>query len=48
MGLEPDVEVEGEVTKEKEKDEQLKRAVEELKGIISGKTVPLRKFPEAS
>ena len=48
VGLEPDVEVEGEVTKEKEKDEQLKRAVEELKGIISGKTVPLRKFPEAS
>lgn len=48
VGLEPDVEVDGEVTKEKEKDVQLKRALEELKGIISGKTVPLRKLPEAS
>ncbi|NLK20455.1 MAG: PDZ domain-containing protein [Synergistaceae bacterium] len=48
VGLEPDVEVEGEVTKDKEKDEQLKRALEELQNIISGKTVPLQKLPEAS
>ena len=48
VGLEPDVEVEGEVTKEKEKDEQLKRALQELKDIISGKTAPMQKLPEAS
>lgn len=48
VGLEPDVEVDGEVTKEKGKDVQLKRALEVLKDIISGKTVPLRKLPEAS
>lgn len=48
VGLEPDVEVDGEVTKEKGKDVQLKRAMEVLKDIISGKTVPLRKLPEAS
>ena len=48
VGLEPDIEVEGEVTKEKEKDEQLKRALEELRNIISGKSAPAAKLPEAS
>ena len=48
VGLEPDIEVEGEVTKEKEKDEQLKRALEELRNIISGKSAPAEKLPKAS
>ncbi len=40
VGLEPDVIVEGEVTKETEKDTQLKKAKEELKAAMSGKTRP--------
>lgn len=48
VGLEPDVEVGGEVTREHDKDEQLKRAKEELKKILSGKVSPRRKTPEAS
>ncbi|MFA7621277.1 MAG: S41 family peptidase [Aminobacteriaceae bacterium] len=42
-GLEPDIEVEGEVTKETEKDEQLKRAKAELRDLISGKRSTLPK-----
>ena len=48
VGLEPDVEVEGEVIKEKEKDAQLQRAKEELKKILSGKGMPEKKLPKAS
>ena len=48
VGLEPDVEVEGEVIKEKEKDAQLQRAKEELKKILSGKGKPEKKLPKAS
>jgi len=48
VGLEPDVEVDGEVTREKDKDEQLKRAMEELRNIISGKTSLSVKLPKAS
>ena len=41
-GLSPDVEVDGEMTKEADKDDQLKRAKSELRALISGKraTVP--------
>ncbi|NLM72001.1 MAG: S41 family peptidase [Synergistaceae bacterium] len=38
-GLEPDIEVEGEVAKDVEDDEQLKRAKSELRDLISGKAV---------
>jgi carboxyl-terminal processing protease len=48
VGLEPDIEAEGEVTRETEKDEQLTRARQELKNILSGKGTPVRKMPEAS
>ncbi len=48
VGLEPDIQVDGEVTKEKEKDAQLQRAKEELIKIISGKGMPEKKLPEAS
>ena len=48
VGLDPDVEVEGEVTKEKEKDRQLGKALDELKNIISGKSSPEKKLPKAS
>lgn len=48
VGLEPDVQVDGEVTKEKEKDAQLQRAKEELKKILSGKGMPEKKLPKAS
>ena len=46
VGLEPDVQADGEVTKEKEKDTQLQRAKEELKKILSGKGMPEKKLPE--
>ncbi len=48
VGLEPDVSVDGEVVKEKEKDAQLQRAKEELKNILSGKGMPEKKLPKAS
>lgn len=42
VGLTPDVEVDGEVTKETAKDAQLQRAKEELKALMSGKRIPGR------
>lgn len=48
VGLEPDVQVDGEVSKEKEKDAQLQRAKEELLKILSGKGMPEKKLPKAS
>ena len=48
VGLEPDVSVDGEVVKEKEKDAQLQRAKEELENILSGKGMPEKKLPKAS
>ena len=45
IGLEPDIDVEGEVTKEAEKDEQLKRAKLELRDLISGKRATVPKVP---
>ncbi|HON34548.1 MAG TPA: S41 family peptidase [Synergistales bacterium] len=36
VGLSPDIEVEGEFVKDRENDAQLKRAIEELKGLIDG------------
>ena len=48
VGLEPDVQVDGDVTKEKEKDAQLQRAKEELVKILSGEVIPEKKMPKAS
>jgi carboxyl-terminal processing protease len=47
VGLEPHVEVEGEITKDHDEDRQLQRAVEELKKIMRSEIVGPEDYPRA-
>jgi carboxyl-terminal processing protease len=47
VGLEPHVEVEGEITKDHDEDRQLQRAVEELKKIMKSEIVGPEDYPRA-